>query len=138
MGAERRDFIVIAVGDTESYGYNEQALPPLIALADSTAPETRVFTNIGVVAFYLPSERGIAAARDLVSQAETLRDRNSQFTSLRIGVARGPLIADFDRRGAVKRDFTPLGEAANRASAGVARKQNYREILEHLDERQTV
>jgi hypothetical protein len=138
MGAERRDFIVIALGDRESDGYDERALRVLVALVDSTSPDARVFTDKGVAAYFLPSDRGIAAAKNLVSQAEILRDRDAQFASLGIGAARGPLLADFDRSGAVTRDFTPLGETANRASAGVARGQNYREIMEHLDEPQTV
>ena len=138
MGAARKEFIVIALGDRDAYGYDELGLPILVALVDSTAPDARVFTNRGVVAFFLPSVRGIAAARDLVSQAEVLRDRDPQFESLGIGFARGPLLADFDSRGRVKADFTPIGETANHASAGVAREQVTQEILAQLDEHQTV
>ena len=138
MGAARKDFVVIALGDRGANGYDERALPVLVALTDSTSPDARVFSKLGVVAFFLPSERGIAAARALVSQAEVLRDRDTQFGSLGIRVARGPLLADFDSRGRVKGGFTPVGETANRASAGVAREQNYPEILEHLDQHQTV
>jgi hypothetical protein len=138
MGAARKDFVVVALGDRDAGGYDERTLPLLVALADSTAPDARVFTTLGVVAFYLSSERGVAAARDLVSQAEVLRDRDPQFSSLGIGAAHGPLFADFDWRGRVKAAFIPVGETANRASAGVAREQNYREILDHLGEHQTV
>jgi hypothetical protein len=135
MGAERKDFVVVALGDRDAEGYGEHTLPLLVALADSTAPDARVFTTLGVVAFYLSSERGVAAARDLVSQAETLRDRDPQFSSLGIGAARGPLFADFDSRGRVKVGFTPVGETANRASAAVAGDENYWKIF---DEHQTV
>ena len=138
MGAARKDFVVVALGDRAVEDFDERELPLLIALADSTLPDARVFTTLGVVASYLVSERGLAAARDLVSQAEILRDGDRRFSSLGIGVARGPLFADFDWRGRVKSGVTPVGEPANRASAGAADEQNYREVLEHLDERQTV
>jgi class 3 adenylate cyclase len=138
MGAARRDFVVIALGDRDAAGYDERALPLLIALVDSTAPDTRVVSNLGVVSFFLLSERGIAAAKDLVSQAEILRDRDPQFASLGIGTAHGPLIADFDSHGRVKADFVPVGEAANRASRRSCSEQNYRECLGNIDEAQIV
>src|ERR1043165_4676128 len=55
VSIERKRFIVLTLGDTEAWGYNEQTLPVLLKLVDSLAPDYRMFTHIGVIANYLTS-----------------------------------------------------------------------------------
>ncbi len=126
MSEKRKEFIVLAVGDKDSYGYDEHTLPLLWQLIDSSAPDTREFTHVGAIAYYVRSARTIIAVEDVISRAEGLRDGDRRFKTLGIGLAHGHMIADFG--------FTPLGEVANRASAGVAGAQTYRETLAELQE----
>ena len=137
MGAARKEFVVVALGDRDGYGYDEHTLPILVRLVQSSSPDTHRSTPLGVMGFFLPCRRSIAALSDLVSAAETLRNSDSRFASLGIGISRGPLIAEFDWRGKVKSSTMPLGETANRASSGVAGPQNYRETINALHDAQT-
>ena len=138
MKAERKEFVVVAFGDRDGYGYDEDTLPILLRPVESSSPATHRATHLGVISFFLPSSRSLAAVFDLVSAAETLRDGDSRFASLGIGVSRGPLIAEFDWRGRVRHSTMPLGETANRASAGVTGLQNYRETLDTWHDTATV
>ncbi len=138
MGAARKEFVVVALGDRDGYGYDEHTLPILLRLVESSSPDAHLSTHLGVISFFLPSHRSLDSVLDLVSAAETLRDGDSRFPSLGIGVSRGPLIAEFDWRGRVKHSTIPSGETANRASAGVAGLQNYRETLNTLHDTATV
>lgn len=133
MSGQRKEFIVLAVGDREAEGYDERALLRLVQLIDSSAPDARVFTHIGVVGYYLRSARAATAVADTIARAENLRDTEA-FATLGIGLAHGPLIADFDADGRLKPAFTPLGEVANRASGGVGGAQTYRDTLAELHE----
>ena len=85
VSAKRKEFIVLAVGDKNSYGYDEHTLPLLIQLVDSSAPDARQFNRIGVVAYYQRSSRAIAAVEDVLSRAEQLRDTDARFGTLGIG-----------------------------------------------------
>jgi hypothetical protein len=87
MRAARKEFVVVALGDRNAYGYDEHTLPILLRLMESSAPDARLSSHRGVVGYYLPSSRAIAAILDLVSAAETLRDSDSRFASLGIGSA---------------------------------------------------
>ena len=138
MEAARKEFIVLALGDRDGYGYDEHTLAILVRLFQSSSPDMHRSTHLGVIGFFLSCHRSIAAVSDLVSAAETLRDGDSRFASLGIGISSGPLIAEFDRRGNVKGSTMPIGETANRASSGVTGPQNYREILNALHDAQTV
>lgn len=134
MSAKRKEFIVLAVGDKDSYGYDECSLPLLVQLIDSSAPDAREFTHIGVLAYYMRSNRAIAAVQHVLLQAESLRDTDRRFETLGIGLAHGQMIADFDWLGRLKAASPPLGEVANRASAGVRGAQTYRENFAELHE----
>ena len=134
MSANRKHFIVLAVGDRDSYGYDEHTLPILVHLIDSASPDTRQFTHLGVVAYYLHSDRAIAAVESVLSKAESVRDTDPRFAALGIGLAHGQMIADFDWLGRLKRDSIPLGEVATRASVAVRGAQTYREIFTELHE----
>lgn len=124
------------VGDKDSHGYNEHTLPLLVQLIDSSAPDARQFTHTGVVAYFLRSVRAITAIEEIISRAENLRDTDERFATLGIGLAHGQLLADFDWLGRVRRCFSPLGDAANRASADLLGPQMYREVLTQLHETQ--
>jgi hypothetical protein len=136
MSGQRQEFIVLAIGDRESQGYDEAAQIRLLQLIDSSIPDTRVSSHIGVVGFYVRSARAATAVEQIISLAERLRDSDNTFATLGIGLAHGPLIADFDADGSVNSAFTPVGEVANNASSAVHGAQNYREILSDLYEKQ--
>jgi len=138
VSAKLKEFIVLAVGDRDAYGYDEQTLPLLIRLIDSSEPDSRQFTPVGVVAYYLRSSRAVAAIDSILSRAEQLRDTDPRFKTLGFGLAHGQMIADFDWLGRLKRGFIPLGEVANRASTGIGGAQVYREILTELHETKAV
>ena len=138
MSAKLKEFIVLAIGDRDAYGYDEQTLPLLIQLIDSSTPDARQFTPVGVVAYYLRSSRAVAAIDAILSRAEQLRDTDRRFGTLGIGLAHGEMIADFDWLGRLKHGFTPLGVVASRASVGVSGAQVYRAILTELHETKAV
>ena len=138
MGAARKEFLVVALGERNGHGYDEHTLPILVRLLESSSPDTHHSTHLGVMGFFLPSRRSVAAVSDLISAVETLRDGDSRFASLGIGISRGPLIAEFDERDRVKSSTRPVGETANRASSGAVGAQNYRDILSTLHDAQTV
>jgi hypothetical protein len=138
MGAARKEFVGVALGDRDAHGYDEHTLSILLRLMESSAPDVQLSTHCGVMGYYLSSGRAIAAVSELVSAAETLRDGDSRFASLGIGLSRGPLIAEFDWRGRVKPSRIPVGETANKASAGVVGPQNYRKTLSTLHGATTV
>jgi len=138
VSAVRKDFVVVALGDREGNGYDEHTLPILVRVMESSKPDAQLSTHRGVIVYYLKSPETIAAVSDFISAVETLRDTDPRFASLGIGIAHGPLLAEFDWRGQVKASFAPMGEIANAASAGVAGPQNYQETLNGLHGTQTV
>jgi len=136
MSAKQKQFIVLCIGDKDSYGYDEHTLPLLLQIIDSSNPCGREFTHTGVVGYYQSSRRALARVEEVLSQAERLRDLDTRFNTLGIGLAHGDLIADFDWFGRLKRGFTPMGEAANRASVGAytgaGNELQYKEVLDEL------
>ncbi len=134
MGAKVKKFIVLCVGDKDAYGYDEHTLPLLLHLIDASTPDARIFTHTGVVAYYQICRHALGAIKDAVSRAERLRDSDSRFSTLGIGLAHGDLIANFDWLGRLKQDSTPMGMAVNHASAGVRDAKKYNEILKELHE----
>jgi hypothetical protein len=132
MSAKRKEFIVLALGDKDDWGYNEDTLPVLFKLVESSAPDSRLFMYFGVMAYYLRSRRSVTAVRKVISELEVLRDGDARFNSLGIGLAFGEMVADFDWLGRIKPTFQPMGEAANRASKGAKSEMSYREVLEAL------
>jgi class 3 adenylate cyclase len=134
VSGQRRNFIVLAIADRDGQGFPETAHLRLLQLIEASAPDTRVSSPRGFIAFYLPLSRAVAAVEDVISALEALRDGDQAYTSLGIGLAHGPLIADFDWRGRVKPAFLPVGETANRASRASVTEQTYRDILAELHE----
>jgi hypothetical protein len=132
MSGQSKEFIVLAVGDRDGEGFPESAYLQLLQVIDSSAPDARVHSARGFVAYYLPSQRALAAIEQVVSRAETLRDTDQVCASLGIGLAHGPLLADLDADGKVNPAFTPLGTVANSASRAILGEQTYRKILSEL------
>jgi hypothetical protein len=134
VSAKKKEFIVLAVGDRESCGYDEHTFPLLVQLVDSSAPDLRQISHPDLIAYYVRSSRTIAAVEDVLSRAERLRDTDVRFATLGIGLAHGLMVADFDWLGRLNQKFPPLGIAVIHASAGVRRAQTYREIFAQLHE----
>jgi hypothetical protein len=137
VSAKRKRFIILCFGNTDadSLGYDEETLPLLWKLVDSCKPAARLFNHMGAVAYYLASLRTIAVVEGLITKAELLRDTDSRFATLGIGLAEGWLIAEFDWLGRVKSDrFMPLGDAVNDAARPAREPQRYKERLRELKE----
>jgi hypothetical protein len=140
VSAKTRRFIVVCLGDTDatSSGYDEDALPILWELAAFSKPAAHTISHKGTVTYYLSSRRAVAAVEALVARAEALRDTDSRFTTLGIGLAEGQMVAEFDWIGRVKLDRSaPLGRTANDANSRLLRqpreyKDRLREIKESL------
>jgi hypothetical protein len=135
VSIKRKRFITLTLGDTESWGYNEDTLPMLLRLVDSSSPDYRMFTHTGVVANYLTSPTALKAVEDVITKAESLRDSDSRFATLSIGLAEGELIAEFDWLGRLKTDRErPMGASLADATRVEREPQRYREILQTLRE----
>jgi len=132
VSGQRKEFIVLAIGDRDAEGFAEEAFLRLRDLIESSAPDARIFSHIGGVGYYLRSARAVATVEDVISRAETLRDSDKAFSTLGIGLAHGPLLADFDSHGRVDPAFLPVGVVANDASRAVHETQTYRETLAEL------
>jgi hypothetical protein len=132
VSAQRKDFIVLAIGHRDGEEFRESAYLQILQLIDWSAPDARVCSPRGFVAYYLCSTTAVAAVTDIISRVDTLRDTRTNYSSLGIGLAHGPLIADFDWGGRVKPSSLPLGEVANAASVAVRQGQIYRNILSEL------
>ena len=135
MSIKRKRFITLTLGDTESWGWNEHTLPLLLQLVDSSSPDYRMFTHTGVVANYLTTPRALKTVEDVIARAESLRDSDSRFATLGIGLAEGELIASFDWLGRLKTDRDrPMGSSLTDAVRVEREPQKYREILQTLRE----
>jgi hypothetical protein len=132
VSGQRKEFIVLAIGDRDGEGFGESTYLRLLQIIDSSAPNAHVCSPRGFVAYYLPSPRALSAVEEVIAQAETLRDSDEACASIGIGLAQGPLIADFDWRGRVKPAFLPVGEVANFASRAIHGEQTYRQTLREL------
>ena len=138
MSFERKRFIVVSLGDTDSWGYDEQTLPMLLQIIDSSTPDFRVWTHIGVLANYLTSTHALRVVEEVIAKAARLRDSDPRFATLGIGLAEGELSAEFDGLGRLKTDRTsirPLGEPLNEAVRCEREPEKYKETLRTLRER---
>jgi len=135
VSTKRKRFITLTLGDTESWGWNEHTLPMLLQLVDSSTPDYRMFTHIGIVANYLTSRRTLKAVEDVIAGAERLRDSDSRFATLGIGLAEGELIAEFDWLGRLKTERErPMGSSLTDAVRVEREPLRYRKILQTLRE----
>ena len=133
MSIKRKRFITVTLGDTKSWGWNEHTLPILLQLVDSSTPDYRMFTHIGIVANYLTSPRALRAVEDVIARAESLRDTDSRFATLGIGLAEGELLAEFDWLGRLKTERErPMGSSLTDAVRMEREPQRYREVLQTL------
>jgi hypothetical protein len=68
----------------------------------------------------------------VISKLERLQKTDKRFESLGIGLAHGPMIADFGWFGRIKGKSIPLGGTVNHAWKGIADSQAYRDVLKNL------
>jgi len=135
VSIKRKRFITLTLGDTESWGYNEDTLPMLLRLVDSSSPHYRMFTHTGVVANYLTSPVALKAVEEAIAKAESLRDSDTRFATLGIGLAEGELVAEFDWLGRLKTErVRPMGASLSDATRVDREPQRYRQVLQTLGE----
>lgn len=133
MSIKRKKFIVLTLGDTESWGFNEETLPLLLRLVDSSAPDHRQFSHAGVIAYYLSSRQALRQVENVVAQAEALRDADSRFGSLGIGLGEGEMLVEFDLLGRLKTErVQPIGGMVADASRIERAGRRYKEALQTL------
>ena len=132
MAAKHQRFIVLVLADRDNYGFDEITLPPLIALMDSALPDQRRWLHTGVIGYFLTSSRSLAQVQKIIEQAERLRGTDSRFASLGIGLAEGPMVADFTWLGHLKEEMAPLGTVANDASRSAQLSDAYKKTLQSL------
>jgi class 3 adenylate cyclase len=115
MPAKRKAFIVVMLGDRAGEGFDETSLPPLVDLIDSASPDLRqLLIPRGVAGYFLASSAATHRADRVVAAAERLRQSDTRFETLGIGVSAGEMIADFTWFGRLR--AAPLGVVANEAS----------------------
>ncbi len=117
--------------DRDLYGYDVHALPPLIALMDSAAPDHRSWTHTGPTGYFLTSRKSCDRIRRVIEEAESLRSSDARFERLGIGLAEGPMVAEFTWLGRLKSDYPPLGSASQTAYH-CAETDSYRDALRTL------
>src|SRR5205085_2786323 len=116
---------VLTLGDRDNYGFDEQALPPLVALMDAAAPDFRQWHHAAVTGYFIDSAQAFERVEHAIVQAEELRRSESRFRSLGIGVSSGEMLAEFTWRGHLKpSDTPPLGTATSDASLLAASSPN--------------
>jgi hypothetical protein len=129
VGAKLKRFIVVNLGDGDSFGYNEHELPLLLKMVLTRSPSHHLMTHIGVVAEFVTSEASFQKVRSLISEAEALRDTDPRFAKLAIGVAEGELVGDFDWLGRLKREAFLVGDALVEAGRTQRTPGAYRDRL---------
>jgi hypothetical protein len=135
VSIKHKRFITLTLGDTESWGWDEHTLPMLLQLVDSSKPDYRMSTHTGIVANYLTSPRALKAVEDVIAGAESLRESDSQFATLGIGLAEGELMAEFNWLGRLKTSRQrPMGNSLNDAVLVEQEPNLYQEVLQSLRE----
>ena len=132
MPAKRKRFIVLMLTDRDNYGFDEHTLPPLVALMDSASPDGCRWLHTGVIGYFITSRHSAACVQHVIEQAEQLRSADSRFESLGIGLAEGPMVADFTWLGRLKPSTFPLGTVANDASRSAQVPDAYQQSLQSL------
>ena len=132
MPAKRKRFIVLMLTDRDNYGFDEHTLPPLVALMDSASPDGCRWLHTGVIGYFVTSRHSSTRVQRVIEQAEQLRTADSRFASLGIGLAEGPMVADFTWLGRLKPDMFPLGTVANDASRSAQLPDAYQQPLRSL------
>jgi class 3 adenylate cyclase len=115
MPAKRKAFIVVMLGDRTGEGFDETSLPPLVHLIDSASPDYRqLLAPRGVAGYFVASSTAAERADRVVAAAERLRQSDTRFETLGIGINAGEMIADFTWFGRLR--SAPVGVVANEAS----------------------
>ena len=131
MAAKHKRFIVLMLTDRANYGFDEHTLPPLIALMDSASPDQRQFWHSCVTGYFLTSRDALSRVQSVIDQAVRLRNADSRFSSLGIGLAEGSMLGDFTLLGRLK-EVVPVGAVVNDASRSGQLPDAYQQPLHAL------
>ena len=132
VAAKHTRFIVLMLTDRDNYGFDEHTLPPLVTLMESASPDGCRWLHTGVIGYFLTSSRSVSRVQHVIEQAEGLRTADERFASLGVGLAEGPMVADFTWLGRLKPKTFPLGTVANDASHSAQLPDAYRQPLQSL------
>jgi len=133
MNATVAPFIVVILGDSDAYGYDQHAIPVLAQIVESSSPDARTASHLGFVAYCRTSASTLEAVKILIADAEALRQGDSRFASLGIGLAEGELVAECDSMGRVSIDrIAPMGGAVNDASSCFRERTRYRDVFANV------
>ena len=134
MPAKRKPFIVLTLGDRESYGFDEQVLEALVALMDAARPDYRNWHHAAVTGYFVASARSFRRVEGIVRRAEKLRSSDARFECLGIGLSAGEMIAEFTWLGRVNSTGgIPLGAASSvAAQLAIGSSDAYRTSLNRL------
>ncbi|NBV21941.1 MAG: hypothetical protein EBS05_08480 [Proteobacteria bacterium] len=136
MNAQLKRFIVVSLSTADSSGYDRHTMQQLLRVVEPSSPDTRYVNYLGMAAYFLTSAQTFSVVERLISDLENLRDTDSQFATLRIGLAEGELIADFDEAGVLRTEsMLPLGGAVNEAAWCGREPNKYKTILLTLREK---
>jgi hypothetical protein len=102
------------------WGFNEEALPPLRDIFNTSEADIWVFPNSGtLLAYFLANDDESQRAEQLVVRLSEFVAGNPRISNSGIGKSEGRLVAVFNWRGRIK--TAPLGLAVNKA---IARARN--------------
>jgi hypothetical protein len=132
MKAKTKRFIVLVFSDRDNFGLNEHTLPPLIALMDSARPDFRNWSHTGPIGFLLASRDALRRVRQAIDQVEKLKTTDPRFDSLNIGLAEGPMLAEFNFWSRLNPKFMPVGSASIAASKNADEAGAFRQVLEEI------
>jgi hypothetical protein len=133
MTTKEKRFIVVSVGDTKGFGYNEHELPILARLGEAHSPDLLVMNRTGLLAHFFTSRASLKKVESLVTAAEALRSADSNFEDLKIGIGEGLLVGEFDWLGRVKSEGIGLiGDAINAAVRQEDMPFSYRSTLSEI------
>jgi len=105
----------------------------LLQLVDSSMPDHRTFTHESVIGNYLTSPQSLKAIEDTITKAENLRDSDSRFSTLGIGLAEGEWIVEFDLLGRLNpKHMLPVGGSLSDAVRVGREPQCYQKLLQTL------
>jgi hypothetical protein len=133
MTAKEKRFIVVSIGDSRGFGYDEHELPILVQLGEAHSPDLLVMNRTGLLAHFLTSRSRLKKVKSLITATEALRTANPSFGNLKIGMSEGPLVGEFDWLGRINRKgMGLLGEAINTAVKQEEAPFSYRSTLSEI------
>jgi len=102
VSARAKRFIVVSIGDTGSDGFDEHELPVLVKLVKSHSPDHWVMVHTGAVVHFRSSKNRFRDVQRFIADAERHRASDPRFSTLKIGLAEGELVGEFDWLGRIK------------------------------------